>query len=210
MHWRDEPRESDRQAVRRLVAATCFFSREEQDIAVELVDEALTQGKASGYEFIFLDGDAAPHDLRGYTCFGPIPSRPGSYDLYWIAVAPRHQRHGTGRRLLEETERRALAQGATDMFIDTSGREQYRPTRSFYERMGYRAQEIIPDFYASGDDKVVYRKQLRAGPVSGQCNGKLHAQQEQSRENGTQHCTASPAQDALHMVEAREQRRDRQ
>jgi hypothetical protein len=49
------------------------------------------------------------------------------------------------------------------MFIDTSGRDQYRPTRSFYERMGYRTREIIPDFYAPGDDKVVYHKELRAG-----------------------------------------------
>jgi|SRR5918995_3139994 ribosomal protein S18 acetylase RimI-like enzyme len=165
MHWRDELRESDRQAVRRLVEATCFFSPEEQDIAVELVDEALSQGKASGYEFIFLDSDATREELQGYSCFGPIPTRPRSYDLYWIAVAPCHQRHGVGRQLLEETERRALAQGAMDMFIDTSGREQYCPTRSFYERMGYRAHEIFPDFYARGDDKVVYRKQLRAGPA---------------------------------------------
>jgi len=167
MHWRDELRESDRQAVRRLVEATCFFSPEEQDIAVELVDEALSQGKASGYEFIFLDSDAIPHDLQGYTCFGPIPSRPGSYDLYWIAVAPGRQRHGFGKQLLAETERRALVQGATDMFIDTSGREQYCPTRSFYERMGYMAHEIIPDFYSRGDDKVVYRKQLLAGHAQG-------------------------------------------
>ena len=165
MHWRDELRESDRQAVRRLVEATCFFSAEEQDIAVELVEEALSQGKASGYEFIFLDVDSSSHELQGYTCFGPIPSRPGSYDLYWIAVAPCRQRHGLGKQLLQETERCALVQGATDIFIDTSGREQYRPTRSFYERMGYTAHEIIPDFYSRGDDKVVYRKQLLSGPA---------------------------------------------
>lgn len=166
MRWRDEPRQSDRQAVRRLVEATCFFSPEEQDIAVELVDEALGQGKASGYEFVFLDSEATRHDLQGYTCFGPIPSRPGSYDLYWIAVVPCHQGHGLGKQLLEETERRALAEGATDMFIDTSGREQYCSTRSFYERMGYRTHEIVPDFYARGDDKVVYHKPLRGGSAS--------------------------------------------
>jgi GNAT superfamily N-acetyltransferase len=164
MQWRDELRESDREAVRRLVEATCFFSPEEQDIAVELVDEALSQGKASGYEFIFLDSDASPHELQGYTCFGPIPSRPGSYDLYWIAVAPCRQRHGLGKRLLEETERRAVVQGGTDIFIDTSGRKQYCPTRSFYERMGYTAHEIVPDFYSRGDNKVVYRKRLLSSP----------------------------------------------
>jgi ribosomal protein S18 acetylase RimI-like enzyme len=166
--WRDELRESDRHAVRRLVEATGFFCPEEQEIAVELVEETLGQGKASGYEFLFLDSVAKPEDLQGYTCFGPIPSRPGSYDLYWIAVAPAQQRHGLGKRLLEETERRAFAQGATEMFIDTAGRAQYHPTRSFYERMGYQTFEIVPDFYAPGDDKVVYRKTIRAEPHTSQ------------------------------------------
>jgi hypothetical protein len=48
------------------------------------------------------------------------------------------------------------------MFIDTSGRAQYQPTRAFYERMGYSRYEVVRDFYAPGDDKVVYRKQLRS------------------------------------------------
>jgi GNAT superfamily N-acetyltransferase len=163
MRWRDELRKSDRSAVDRLVAATGFFSPEEQAIAVELVDETLSLGKASGYEFVFLDSETLPQDLEGYTCYGPIPSRPPSFDLYWIVVAPAHQGHGLGKRLLAETEQRALAQGATEMFIDTSGRAQYLPTRSFYERMGYTTHEVHRDFYASGDDKVVYRKRLGAG-----------------------------------------------
>ncbi|MEX2126461.1 MAG: GNAT family N-acetyltransferase [Woeseia sp.] len=152
--------ESDRQSVRRLVVSTCFFSPEEQDIAVELVDEALSAGKSSGYDFVFADNEQVPGDLLGYACFGPIPARPCSFDLYWIAVSPSRQRHGLGKQLLEEAEQRALQQGAADMFIDTSGRDQYRPTRAFYERMGYRPHEVVPDFYASGDDKVVYRKQI--------------------------------------------------
>ena len=161
--WRDEVRESDRQAVRRLVEATGFFSAEEQDIAVELVDEALAHGDACGYEFIFTDG-VESGDLLGYACFGPITSRPDSYDLYWIAVAPSCQRQGLGRQLMQEVEARALRQRAVDMFIDTSGRAQYRPTRSFYERMGYVRHERVPDFYAPGDDKVVYRKVFLAAP----------------------------------------------
>jgi hypothetical protein len=52
------------------------------------------------------------------------------------------------------------------MFIDTSGRAQYGPTRAFYERMGYVRHELVPDFYSPGDDKVVYRKQLTGGPES--------------------------------------------
>jgi GNAT superfamily N-acetyltransferase len=164
MRWRDQVLDADRQAVRRLVAATGFFSPAEQDIAVELVDDALTQGDAAGYAFVLADGEEPRGGLRGYVCFGPIPSRPGDYDLYWIAVAPSGQRRGLGRQLIAEAERRALSAGAIRLFIDTSGRDQYRPTRSFYERMGYVVHEVVKDFYAVGDDKVIYRKQLRVEP----------------------------------------------
>lgn len=160
MQWRDRPRAADRDAVLRLVRATGFFSPAEEAIAVELVDEALTLGRVeSGYDFLFADaGDE--NELLGYACFGPIPERAGEFDLYWIAVAPGRQRAGLGRDLIREAERRAVAEGAVAMFVDTSGRAQYGPTRAFYERMGYARHETVTDFYAPGDDKVVYRRRL--------------------------------------------------
>jgi D-alanine-D-alanine ligase len=158
MQWRYLPQDSDRDAVRGLVAATGFFSREEEDIAVELVDDALAHGEASEYRFVLVDGPGGA--LQGYACYGPIDPGSADFDLYWIAVAPDAQGAGTGRALLEEAERLACVQGATTMFIDTAGRAQYAPTRAFYERMGYRVHEVVPDFYAAGDDKVIYRKSL--------------------------------------------------
>ncbi|HET6630514.1 MAG TPA: GNAT family N-acetyltransferase [Woeseiaceae bacterium] len=158
MQWRYLPQASDRDAVRGLVAATGFFSREEEDIAVELVDDALAHGAASEYRFVLVDGPGGA--LHGYACYGPITPGSADFDLYWIAVMPATQGTGTGRALLEEAERLAREESATTMFIDTAGREQYTPTRAFYERMGYRVHEVVPDFYAAGDDKVIYRKSL--------------------------------------------------
>jgi len=165
MRWRYEVRATDATAVRRLVAATGFFSAAEEDVAVELVEEALARGYAgSGYAFVFRDDSSRPGELLGYSCFGPIPATESSFDLYWIAVAPSGQRHGFGRRLIRESERRALESGATRMFVDTSGRAQYAPTRAFYERMGYSEEARLRDFYAPGDDKVIYARDL-AVPV---------------------------------------------
>ncbi|HLT90189.1 MAG TPA: GNAT family N-acetyltransferase [Woeseiaceae bacterium] len=158
MAWRDRPRAGDREAVRRLVECTGFFSAAEVEVAVELVDDALVKGDASEYRFLF--ADARGGELAGYACYGPAAPGGGRWDLYWIAVAPGRQRGGLGRRLLAEAERRALAGGATEMTIDTAGRAQYAPTRAFYERMGYAVLEVVPDFYSPGDDKVAYRKRL--------------------------------------------------
>jgi hypothetical protein len=46
--------------------------------------------------------------------------------------------------------------------VETSGRADYHDTRAFYQSRGYRISAIIPEFYAPGDDQVVYVKQLEA------------------------------------------------
>ena len=73
----------DRQRVRQIVESTGFFSAAEVDVAVELVDERLAKGEASGYYFVFAEVDGR---TVGYSCYGPIPATATSYELYWIAV----------------------------------------------------------------------------------------------------------------------------
>ena len=51
-----------------------------------------------------------------------------------------------------------LAGSARLIVVETAGREDYAPTRAFYEARGYRRAAVIPDFYAPGDDQVVYVK----------------------------------------------------
>ena len=46
------------------------------------------------------------------------------------------------------------------LFVETSGTERYLPTRRFYEKIGYDQQGVLREFYAPGDDMVVYRKGL--------------------------------------------------
>jgi len=156
---RTEPDPADPARVRELLASTGFFRDDEIAIGVELVAERLARGSASGYELLLADDPAAPR-LRGYCCFGEIPLTVGSWDLYWIAVAPDLQGRGLGRRLLAETERRIAAAGGRRVFVDTSGRADYAPTRAFYERCGYTVAARLTDFYAVGDDKVVYSRIL--------------------------------------------------
>jgi len=160
MNWRKTPRKGDMAAVHALVRDTGFFSEEEQQVAVELVEERLAKGAASGYEFVFADATDKPGELLAYACYGPVPATVSSYDLYWIAVAPSQQGKGLGGSLLRETERCAREAGASQMFLDTSGRAQYAPTRAFYLRMGYRVVATLEDFFAPGDDKVMFAKRL--------------------------------------------------
>jgi ribosomal protein S18 acetylase RimI-like enzyme len=155
--FREEIRPEDRQAIGRLVRTTGFFSEEEAEIAVELVEERLAKGDASGYLFLLAEeGDR----LLGYACFGPIPGSVHSFDLYWIAVDPAQQGRGIGRRLMAATERIMAGGGARLIYADTSSRPQYGPTRAFYLACGYREEAFLEDFYAPGDGKVIFVKPL--------------------------------------------------
>lgn len=154
---RTDARPTDSQAVRIIVASSEFFSADEIDIAVELIDDRLTSGEASHYRFIFADSGDVP---VGYACYGRIPGTQSSFDLYWIAVRHDHRHAGIGRRLLAESERLIGADGGTRVYVETSSRAQYEPTRQFYLRNGYAIASTLEDFYAPGDGKVTLVKVL--------------------------------------------------
>jgi ribosomal protein S18 acetylase RimI-like enzyme len=44
------------------------------------------------------------------------------------------------------------------VIVETSGRDAYIPTVAFYERIGYRREATLEDFYDIGDAKVVLTK----------------------------------------------------
>ena len=156
--FRTDVRSSDPDAVRGIVVSTGFFNDEEIDIAVELVDEALAKGPASGYFLVFAE---MAGETVGYSCHGPIPGTASSFDLYWIAVRDDMRGMGLGRMLMERSEASIRGMGGTRVYIDTSSREQYVPTRGFYESCGYRVDAVLEDFYAPGDSKVIYVKKLQ-------------------------------------------------
>jgi D-alanine-D-alanine ligase len=147
----------DRENVRRLVESTGVFSPVEIDVAVELVDDRLKRGPQSDYYFVF-----AEHEGRtvGYTCYGPIALTASSFDLYWIAVDKAMHGRKIGRVLLERTEELIGELGGRQVYIETSNRHHYAPTRGFYLRCGYTQAALLKDFYAPADDKVIYVKEI--------------------------------------------------
>jgi ribosomal protein S18 acetylase RimI-like enzyme len=157
LEFRTDVREDDCASVRTIIESSGFFSAAEVDIAEELVVERLQRGEASGYLFIFAEQDGR---VGGYICYGEIPCTIGSYDLYWIAVHDRRRRSGIGRLLIERMEADLRERRGRLVFLDTSGRDQYAPTWRFYESTGFSLIARIPDFYNTGDDKLIFGKRL--------------------------------------------------
>jgi GNAT superfamily N-acetyltransferase len=147
----------DRAAVEEVLNATGFFNAEELHVAMELVDERIAEGPGSHYRFLVAkDGKTTV----GYACWGPILGTASSVDLYWIAVHPKCQGQGVGKALLLAAEEWIREDGKSRIYIETSSRGQYEPTRAFYLATGYGVDAVLEDFYGPGDGKFIFVKAL--------------------------------------------------
>ena len=145
----------DRAALEALVRSVALFSDAEKDVAMEVLDAHLDD---PGKDYHGL-GAFTPHGvLLGYACYGPTPCTADTWDLYWIAVGGTARGNGIGTLLMEEVERRLVANRARLLLIETSSRADYTHTRAFYERRGYSVVAQVPDFYAPGDDRVIFAR----------------------------------------------------
>jgi ribosomal protein S18 acetylase RimI-like enzyme len=147
-----------RTEVDEIVRATGVFNEDEVRVALEVFDAGASA--SAGYELVGAFDGAR---LVGYACFGPTPATDRTYDLYWIAVRPDTQRTGAGGALMTEVERQLASRPARMLVIETSSRNEYAPTRGFYNRRGFEEAARLRDFYAPGDDRVVLRKRMSAG-----------------------------------------------
>lgn len=154
---RRDLRPGDREPLEELIRKTGLFNPEEVDVALELIADRIAGGEASHYRFLVGEAEGR---VAGYVCWGPIPGTAASADLYWIVVHPDHQGKGIGAALLEAAEEWMAACGRNRVYIETSTREQYTPTRAFYLACGYRISAEFPDFYVPGDGKAVFLKVL--------------------------------------------------
>ncbi len=154
---------ADRGRIEEISRAVGLFRADEVLVALEVFDGAIAgSGVAGSPDYLALGAEHMGH-LAGWICWGPTPCTVGTYDLYWMAVDPAVHGAGIGTTLLHAMESR-LAGVARLIVVETAGRPDYAPTRGFYEARGYRAVSRIPDFYAPGDDQVVYTKSLSGGP----------------------------------------------
>ena len=114
--------------------------------------------------------DDAAHPERWFVCdqdrsgvvgFGyyrPEPLTDGAWNLVAIAVRSTCQGQGVGERMLTHTETELSSERL--LIIETSSLDDYDRTRRFYEQAGYALFARIPDYWAEGDDKIIYGKRL--------------------------------------------------
>ncbi|MFA5043448.1 MAG: GNAT family N-acetyltransferase [Kiritimatiellia bacterium] len=149
----------DRQAVLDLIHSTGVFTKEEEQVATEIIDIYLNKPGQRDYITEVVENEQGA--IVGYVCYGSRPMTEGVVDLYWLAVHPGKHRQGYGKALVQWLEKTVREQKGRLILIETSSKDKYAPTRHFYQRMGYVENARIRDFYRPGDDLVIYGKYLK-------------------------------------------------
>lgn len=146
----------DRPAIEQMFRANTIFGPHEVAVALEVFDASLQPGQTD-YESVGVEIDGR---MAGWICWGPTPCTTGTYDMYWIAVDPSVHGAGLGSILVAEMERRLVGR-ARLIVVETGGRKAYDATRGFYLARNYEEVARVRDFYAPGDDQVIFIKRLQ-------------------------------------------------
>lgn len=156
MNFRYHLKQEDLSAIKDILESTGMFFDYEIAVAIELAEINLEKGEAdSGYSFIMAEND---NEVVGFSCHGFTPCTKASFDLYWIAVKKSAMNRGFGKKILKHAEEMMKNNGCKNLWVETSSREDYHPTRAFYFSMGYSVEAELKDFYGPGDDKVIFVK----------------------------------------------------
>jgi GNAT superfamily N-acetyltransferase len=140
-----------------MTAATNVFKPMEVDTLKEVLDDYYAEAAAAGARCFVLEQHG---EVVGFEYHAPEAMTEGTWTLWWIVVKPHTQGRGLGARLLKHAEDDARGHGGRVLFIETSSLPQYEPTRRFYLKYAYEQEARLRDFYAAGDDKIIFRKAL--------------------------------------------------
>lgn len=143
---------ADLPALKRVIASTDLFP---PDMLEGMMDGHLN-GASDAVLWLTV---ANPHPVA-IAYAAPEPMTEGCWNLYLIAVHADHHSQGMGQALLRYVEDVLAVEGVRVLLVETSGNAGFARTRAFYAQAGYEEEARIREFYATGEDKIIFRKAL--------------------------------------------------
>ncbi len=149
----------DTPALVAIATGTGVFKPAEIVALREVLDDFHAANAVEGHR-----ADCVERDGRvvAFAYYAPAAMTDRTWYVYWIAVDKQAQAGGLGGRLMRHVESEVRAASARLLLIETSSLAHYEPTRRFYLKHGYEVTATLADYYADGDDMVVFRKRFDA------------------------------------------------
>src|ERR1041384_3141663 len=135
-------------------AGAGVFKPMEVEVLGEVLDDYHASARESGHLCVTYEQDG---QVAGFAYYAPTVMTANTWYLYWIVVNKEIQARGIGAALLRHAEEEIRQTGGRILLIETSSLPHYDLTRRFYLKHGYDQEAVLRDFYADGDDMVVFR-----------------------------------------------------
>lgn len=140
-----------------LAQGTGVFKAHEIQALHEVLDDYHATNRDVGHRCVTWEEDGL---VMAFAYWAPAAMTERTWYLYWIAVRKQRQAGGIGGELLAYLENDIRQLGGRVLFIETSSLPHYELTRHFYRKHAYAQAAVLEDYYADGDDMVVFRKRL--------------------------------------------------
>ena len=146
---------SDVEGLEKLLKKIPNFNETEGQVAMEFFELTVNHPDHTDYNIFVYEEDGK---ILGYHCTGKRPLTDAVYDLYWIVADPEHSGKGIGKNLLEHAENFVKERKGRWILAETSSKDSYLSTQSFYLRNNYTILSEIKDFYTVGDNLLIFGK----------------------------------------------------
>ena len=146
------PAPTDVTAIKRIVQDTDLFP---PDLLDKMIEPFLCGNDAQDQ---WLVCETERDGVIGFSYCRREQLTEGTWNLLALGFRTEHQGSGLGSKLIDAVER-SLA-GERILIVETSSLDDFDATRHFYASRGYTQEAVIRDYWAKGDDKVIFWKRL--------------------------------------------------
>lgn len=152
-----EARSVDREAILEVVVTAGMFTPDDVDVVDDLLRDHLDAAGHDDHRCLVVEDDGS---VTAVVYAEERPAADRVWELTMLGVRPERQGRGDGTALLGAIERDLSASGVRLLVVETSATAQYDSARRFYTARGYEQVATVQDYWADGDDLVVFRKRL--------------------------------------------------
>lgn len=149
---------SDAPAVVALTIASGLFPAEESTVVEVLLAEYFGGRDGEGHTCVVHEADG---DLLAVAYYQPVAATDRTWELLMIGVRPDLHRQGRGAALLRHVEQDLRSRGQRLLVVETSALPAFARARAFYLACRYTEEARVRDYFAVGDDMVVFGKALQ-------------------------------------------------
>lgn len=146
-------------AIADIAVDSTLFGADDVAVVSTMMAEYFERRIADSHGCVVADAGDGP---LAVAYFQPAVEADRTWYLTMIAVRRARQGTGLGAALMHHVENALRRSGQRLLLVETSGTSSFDGTRTFYRRLGYQQEALVRDYYADGDDMVVFRKALLA------------------------------------------------